>query len=78
MKPHFHVMSDTEWKFRQLRGDTWGDVQRDYRQPEWCGYPDALGGFMGCWSLVGRMVTGENYCRDCDLYSPFAAGEQGK
>ena len=72
-KPVFFAdaVSETQWRFRQLRGDTWADVQRDYKQPDWCRYPDALDGPMGCWSLVGRMVTGEDYCRDCDCHKDY-------
>lgn len=47
---------------------TWGDVAAQYRQPDWCGYPGALRGVAGCWSLVAGMVDGEDYCRDCECH----------
>jgi len=63
----FHHISDTQWRFMILRGDRWGDVAKEYAPPTWCTYPYAVDP-MGCWSLVGRMVTGEDYCKTCDLY----------
>ena len=45
-----------------------GDFIQKFRQPAWCGYPDALRGQMGCWSLIrpGR-ITNINDCLGCDL-----------
>lgn len=63
----FHNISDTQWTFMKLRGDRWNQVAVEYRPPTWCSYPYAVDP-MGCWSLVGRMVTGEDYCKDCDLH----------
>ena len=70
MSFYFHEISATEFRFRELRGDSWEDVQRDYQQPGWCEYPGALDGMMGCWSLVGLKVTGEDYCKSCECYRP--------
>lgn len=64
----FHEVSDTQWKFLLLKGGTWRELQQEYRQPTWCTYPGGLDGMRGCWSLTGRMVTGEDYCRSCDLH----------
>ena len=36
-----------------------------FSQPEWCEYPDAVSP-LGCWSLTGFMVTGEEYCKGCE------------
>lgn len=63
----FHNISDTQWQFMKLRGDRWIEVAKEYSQPTWCAYPDAVDP-MGCWSLIGRMVTGEHYCKGCDLH----------
>ena len=38
------------------------------KQPEWCNYPDVTRPFWGCNSLTAGLVTGENYCKDCDDY----------
>ena len=37
-------------------------------QPEWCSYPDASVPMWGCWSLWFGMVTGEEFCKDCECY----------
>ncbi len=62
----FHLIPEADYKGMEAAGATWMDVKRKYRQPSWCDYPDALGGGAGCWSLIGRKVTGKNYCRNCD------------
>ncbi len=67
-KLFFHLMPDAEWQRRKKAGQTWGDIMLGYQQPTWCAYPKALNGVMGCWSLVGRMVTGEAYCEGCDYH----------
>lgn len=69
-KPLFHEVTDSEWESMKAAGLTWGDMQERFAQPDWCAYPDALAGQMGCWSLVGRMVTGIDYCKDCELCQP--------
>ena len=53
---------------------TWGDIQKEFSQPEWCNYPDALQGEMGCWSLVDmgkdglRTKISHKLCKGCDCY----------
>lgn len=37
-----------------------------YKQPDWCMYPNALEGNMGCWSLIGGMIHKIEDCEDCD------------
>lgn len=69
--PLFHVEVDEDkWKELAQAGTTWGDIQRMYRQPDWCGYPEALEGAMGCWSLIYRNVESESDCKNCDSYNP--------
>lgn len=36
-------------------------------QPEWCTYPDAAIPVFGCWSLLNGRVTGEDFCKGCEL-----------
>ncbi|HAF43763.1 MAG TPA: hypothetical protein DCK83_02135 [Gallionellaceae bacterium] len=68
---YFHLMPPGEWKRLCAEGTTWRGLQHmGYAQPDWCSYPDALDGLMGCWSLIYQRVTGEEYCKDCDLYKP--------
>lgn len=64
-------------------GTTCEQVAKDYPQPDWCDYPDATYGAMGCWGLVlGRVRDqGKEYCAKCELnkeaahYRGFAGDE---
>lgn len=47
---------------------TWGDVQKRYRQPDWCIYENALDGPFGCWSLCDGLVTSEDFCKGCECH----------
>ncbi len=40
----FHLLPDADFKALQDAGATWADIMQEYRQPAWCGYPEALGG----------------------------------
>ena len=46
-----------------------GELMERYRQPDWCGYPGALEGQMGCWSLMDlkglRCKISKDFCCDC-------------
>lgn len=37
-------------------------------QPEWCEYPDAAMPVFGCWSLLNGRVTGEDFCKGCEMH----------
>lgn len=46
---------------------TVGKLLERFKQPDWCEYPEALAGQMGCWSLVtSRNVNGIKDCGDCE------------
>ena len=65
--PFFHRLPQKEQK-RILSSDmTIRQVLDTYRQPGWCNYPEALAGFMGCWSLItpGR-IRKRSDCHNCD------------
>lgn len=71
MKPYFHEITNEE--FQQLIDEkwTWGKLAEHYKQPPWCGYPNALEGQMGCWSLIKRDLHRPiscDYCRDCEFF----------
>ena len=68
MVKYFHELIKDEFKDLVDKKLTWAEVAKDYPQPIWCSYPDAVRGVMGCWSLMDFMVTGRNYCKNCDLY----------
>jgi hypothetical protein len=63
----FHEITDEQWEALKATKMTWEECAKEYAPPTWCDYPHAVDP-MGCWSLVGRMVTGEDYCRSCDLH----------
>lgn len=67
---YFHELSKEQYGGLEASGITWGQIMKAYKQPQWCRYPDALEGEMGCWSLIYGMVTGEHYCMKCELYWP--------
>ena len=72
--PLFHLMPAEQFERLKKAGKTWSYAMKHYRQPDWCSYPNALDGMMGCWSLINRKVTGEPYCaKGCDQYKPVLA-----
>lgn len=64
----FHQLSEDEFKVLCDTKMTWEECAREYPQPQWCGYPEAVQGVMGCWSLMDFLVTGRSFCRHCDCY----------
>jgi len=69
-KPYFHKITNEE--YQRLIDDKWtlGKVAEHYKQPSWCGYPNALEGQMGCWSLLSmeRHQISPDFCRNCDCF----------
>ena len=69
-KAFWHRLPD--WKIRKMieKGTSIGFVLANYRQPTWCGYPDALAGTIGCWSLTDnfglRKKISKQFCSGCD------------
>lgn len=44
-------------------------VVDNYKQPDWCSYPEALAGRMGCYSLLDRELRTKispEFCKGCD------------
>lgn len=57
--------------FSKLKADTF---RRIFKQPDWCGYPDAIDGF-GCWSLVkSGQIKSRKDCAECDLNGFYETG----
>lgn len=52
MTKYIHELTDNEYWQLSNDGKTWEDISKLHPQPEWCNEPNALGGEMGCWSLV--------------------------
>ena len=69
---YFHTLADSTIKRLVGSGITYGELMKRYKQPEWCGYPNALEGMMGCWSLMDtlgrRHKISREYCAKCDCF----------
>ena len=67
-RKYWHKLPTGAQMALQKSSMTYGKFLKLYKQPDWCKYPDALAGDMGCWSLMipGR-IRGQEYCRDCEL-----------
>lgn len=67
MKKYFHELTWKEIK-ETLSDKTIAWVVENYHQPEWCSYPLALAGLMGCWKLVIEQdVKDESSCNGCEF-----------
>ena len=65
----------TAKEFETIKNKSVGWLMRNYKQPDWCGYPDAIDGYMGCWSLVFSITNRKEYkriskvfCKSCEYY----------
>ena len=68
MIKYYHELTKEEFAKLEEQKLTWGQVAKDYPQPKWCSYPEAVNGVMGCWSLMDYRVTGRDFCRNCEHY----------
>jgi len=68
MKLYWHELSKEEYDKIIKSEMTIQDALDKYSQPDWCGYPDALAGMWGCWSLTGenRIKISKEFCKDCE------------
>lgn len=61
------VPKDEQEKIVKDSGMTMEQFMAKYKQPDWCEYPEALAGQMGCWSLIlSRSIHCKADCGDCD------------
>jgi len=70
MGQYFHELTQEEFDKLCATGMTWRECAEQHPQPNWCQYPNAVCGEMGCWSLMYQDVTGEEFCKQCALYKP--------
>ena len=72
IKPYIELTKDEFDALLENKNLTWADLERDYPQPDWCSYPHATRGALGCWSLIDfngyHEKISRNYCRKCDCY----------
>lgn len=69
---YWHEATDEELKALVEKGTTIKQVNEQYIQPDWCDYPGALDGMMGCWSLTDvlglRHSISHEFCKTCPCY----------
>ena len=68
MIKYFHKLSIEEFDELVKSGMTWGECAEKYPQPEWCGYPQAVLGDFGCWSLMSFKIKNRRNCMLCEHY----------
>lgn len=71
---YFHEATDEELEELIANKTTIGELEKLYAQPDWCNYPGALQGVMGCWSLTDikglRKSISLEYCKGCECCHP--------
>ena len=73
---YFHEIPNNVLKFLDKAGakillleDGTAEIKFVVKQPEWCSYPGALQHVLGCWSLTGKLVTGPDFCKNCECFN---------
>ena len=72
---YFHELEQTEIDTLIADKKTVGYIMENYKQPDWCNYPEALSMTMGCWSLCDlskdgmRTKISKDFCKACDCLS---------
>ena len=73
-KPYFHELPQEEIDKLVAEQKTVQYIVDNFKQPKWCGMPEALNFYTGCWSLneMGknsrRKEICEDFCKDCDCF----------
>lgn len=71
MKKYWHELDQEEIDNVIKSGRTVEEVLKEFKQPDWCGYRDALSGLKGCWSLMSdkiRPKISREFCKTCDCF----------
>ena len=74
-RSYFHEISQEEVDKLISDKRNVGYIMENYKQPDWCNYPEALSMTMGCWSLCDlkkdglRTKISKDFCKGCDEYS---------
>jgi hypothetical protein len=75
---YWHELTDEQIKEIIDSKITYHALMQKYAQPDWCGYPEALSGMLGCWSLCDHYDTRHKispmYCKTCDCFIKKAKG----
>lgn len=73
-RSYFHEISQDEVDKLIADRKSIGYVMENYKQPDWCNYPEALSMTMGCWSLCDltkdglRTKISKEFCKECDCF----------
>ena len=73
-RSYFHEISQDEVDKLIADKKSIGYVMENYKQPDWCNYPEALSITMGCWSLCDlkkdglRTKISKEFCKECDCF----------
>ncbi|HEY9747265.1 MAG TPA: hypothetical protein V6C63_01085 [Allocoleopsis sp.] len=64
-KPYFHELSQEQKQSARNVGVE--GLLEKYAQPDWCFYPEALAGNLGCRSLIGGLIDSKEECVGCEF-----------
>ena len=73
-RSYFHEISQDEVDKLISDKRSIGYVMANYKQPDWCNYPEALSMAIGCWSLCDlskdglRTKISKEFCKGCDHF----------
>lgn len=82
-KRYFHELDQSEIDTIISEKKTTGYIIENFKQPDWCNYPEALSMDFGCWSLCdltkdgARTKISKEFCKSCECFSN-AFGENWK
>lgn len=68
---YYHELPQSEIEKLIVDKKTYQFIIDNYKQPDWCKYPEALNGSKGCWSLVDyslRTKISKEFCKNCDMF----------
>lgn len=74
MKKYWHELTQEEVDLILSEHRTVGFIVKNYKQPKWCTYYNALEGVAGCWTLMdlepngGRTKISKEFCSKCDCF----------
>jgi hypothetical protein len=73
MIKYFHELTEEEFDNLAETGMNWENCAKSYPQPNWCSYPNAVCGEMGCWALMTFSIKEEHDCKNCnDFYNNYS------
>lgn len=75
MGKSFHELTRAEYAEMVQTKMTYDEIEAHHPQPEWCIYPFATRGFLGCWALMSFLISGPEDCEGCEYYKALHAEE---